>query len=92
MTLILAHTMTFKKRLRTVSGKAYIPHWNFVTTEPSHLDDLLFDDPSIMIEWDNTNRQPIWKEILLDGGILDSEGETYYPYDCNPQNEGENKD
>ena len=63
-----------------------------ITTKPLHLDDLLFDDPSIMIEWTNMNRQPIWEEILLDEKRMDSEGEAYYPYDRSPQNKRENED
>ena len=62
-----------------------------VTTETLHLDDLLFDDPSMMAEWDNMSRQPTWEEILMDGGRMDSEGEAYYPYDRSPQNEGEDE-
>ena len=38
------------------------------------------------------DRQSTWKEILMDGGRMDSEEETYYPYDCSLQNEGENED
>ena len=63
-----------------------------VTTEPLHLGDLLFDDPPIMTEWTDMDRQPTWEEILMDGGRMDSEGEAYYPYDRSPQNEGENED
>ena len=29
-----------------------------VTTKTLHFDDLLFNDPSILIEWDNMNGQP----------------------------------
>ena len=30
-----------------------------VTAETLHFDDLFFNDPSMMIEWNNTNRQLI---------------------------------
>ena len=63
----------------------------YVTTEALHLGDLLFDDPPIMTGWDDKSRQPTWEEILMDGGRMDSEGEAYYPYDCSPQNEGEDE-
>ena len=63
---------------------------NNITTETLYLDDLLFDDPPIMTEW--TNRQSTWEEILMDGGRMDSEGEAYFSYDRNLQNEGENED
>ena len=45
-----------------------------------------------MTEWTDMDRQPTWKEILLDGGRMDSEGEAYYLYDRSLQNEGENED
>ena len=66
--------------------------YKFVTTETLHLDDLLFDDPSIMTEWTDMDRQFTWKEILLDGERMNSEEETYYLYDRNLQNEGKNED
>ena len=44
-----------------------------------------------MTEWDDMNRQPTWKEILMDGERMDSEGETYYSYDRSLQNEEEDK-
>ena len=62
-----------------------------VTTETLHLGDLFFDDPSIMTEWTDMNRQPTWEEILMDGERMDSEGEVYYLYDRSPQNKGENE-
>ena len=63
-----------------------------VTTETLHLDDLLFNDPPIMTEWTDMDRQPTWEEILLDGERMDSEGEIYYLYDYSLQNERENED
>ena len=63
-----------------------------VTTETLHLDDLLFDDPSIMAEWDNTNRQSTWEEILMDGGRMDSEREAYFLYDRSLQNKEEDEE
>ena len=61
-------------------------------TETLHLDDLLFNDPSIMTEWTHTDRQSTWEEILMNGERMDSEGEVYYSYDRNLQNERENED
>ena len=66
-------------------------NWGYVTTEALHLGDLLFDDPPILTEWDNMNRQPTWEEILMDGERMDSEGEAYYPYDRSLQNEEEDE-
>ena len=45
-----------------------------------------------MTEWTNMDRQSTWKEILMDGGRMNSKGEVYYPYDRSPQNERENED
>ena len=64
---------------------------NVVTTEVLHLDDLLFDDPPTLTEWDNMSRQPTWEEILMNGGRMDSEREACYPCDHSPQNEGEDE-
>ena len=35
-----------------------------VTTETLHLGDLLFNDPPIMTEWTDIDRQSTWKENL----------------------------
>ena len=51
-----------------------------------HLDDLFFNDPSIMTEWDNINRQSTWKEILTDKEKMNSKEEIYYSYDYSLQN------
>ena len=45
-----------------------------------------------MIEWDNMSRQSTWKEILMDGKRMNSEGEVYYPYDRSLQNKEEDED
>ena len=92
------NTMSFYIRLSTLTFKMlniFICKFIiriFVTTQVLHLDDLFFDDPSIMTGWDDMNRQSIWKEILMDDGRMNSEGEVYYLYDHSPQNERENKD
>ena len=44
-----------------------------------------------MTEWTDMGRQPTWEEILMDGERMDSEGEVYYPYDRNLQNEKEDE-
>ena len=45
-----------------------------------------------MTEWDDTNRQSTWKEILMDGERMNSEGEIYFLYDHNSQNEEEDEE
>ena len=45
-----------------------------------------------MTKWTNMDRQSTWKEILMDGERMDSEGEVYYLYDRSLQNERENED
>ena len=63
-----------------------------VTIKTLHLDDLFFNDPLIMTEWDNINRQLTWKKILIDGEKMDSKRETYYSYDYSLQNKKEDKE
>ena len=61
-----------------------------VTTETLHLDDLLFNNPSMLTEWSDMNRQSTWKEILMDDERMDFKREIYYLYDDSLQNEEKN--
>ena len=82
----ITHLNTYKDQItQTKEG-------DNVTTKTLHLDDLFFNDPSIMTEWTDMDRQSIWKEILLNKERMNSEGEAYYLYERSPQNERENED
>ena len=47
----IAHLNTYKDQTTQIEEESN------VTTETLHLDDLLFDDPSIVIEWTDMDRQ-----------------------------------